>query len=49
MTPFVQCMPEKYKSDNAISAYRRYYIMEKSKFAKWKNSQPPQWFLEGII
>lgn len=42
-TPFVQCMPEKYRSADAIEAYRNYYNGEKLGFAKWKYSQKPEW------
>jgi hypothetical protein len=42
---FVQCMPEKYKQNNAIEAYRSYYRGEKKSFAKWKSpSIMPDWF-----
>lgn len=44
MTPFVQAMPEELKIPNdAVSAYRNYYMKHKSKFAKWKNG-PPEWW-----
>ena len=38
-----QCMPDEYKSVNAIKAYRNYYIGEKGRFAKWKNGSPSWW------
>ena len=43
-----QCMPDHCKTSDTISAYRRYYVMEKSSFAKWKNSQVPDWFSDGL-
>ena len=43
-TEFVQAMPEQYKDQDAVKAYRNYYIGEKSKFAKWK-TQTPSWFI----
>jgi hypothetical protein len=46
ITPFAQAMPEQYKDTNAVVAYRKYYINEKVRFAKWKNSQAPNWFVE---
>ena len=50
LTPFPQCMPEEYKvPNNAVQAYRNYYINEKQKFAKWKNTEEPDWFKEGCI
>lgn len=39
-TPFVQCMPDKYKCDDAVKAYRAYYLNEKMHFAKWKLGIP---------
>jgi len=47
-TPFVQCMPDIYKCDDPILAYRKYYVGEKSQFAKWKNTQPPKWYVEML-
>ena len=43
-TPPPQAMPDKYKSNNPIDAYRNYYINEKSKIAKWTNRNVPTWF-----
>lgn len=42
---FVQCMPDVYKvPGDAISAYRAYYIGEKSRFARWKHGNQPSWW-----
>jgi hypothetical protein len=46
LTPFAQAMPEQYKDSNAVIAYRKYYINEKARFAKWKNSSGPEWFVQ---
>ena len=43
-TPFVQAMPEEYKNENTIEAYRAYYRGDKRKFAKWKDGKVPLWF-----
>ena len=32
LTPFPQCMPDKYKGEDVVMAYRNYYIGEKSSF-----------------
>ena len=40
-----QCMPDEYKGDNTVDAYRKYYIGSKSNFAKWKNTPRPEWWL----
>jgi hypothetical protein len=44
ITPFAQAMPEQYKDENAVTAYRKYYINEKQRFAKWKIGNIPEWF-----
>ena len=44
LTPFVQCMPEQYKADDAVTAYRNYYLGEKKSFAKWTNCEVPYWW-----
>ena len=38
-----QCMPDYCKSDNTVSAYQTYYIVEKSDFATWKRRVQPEW------
>ena len=44
-TAHPQCMPEEYKHNNSVKAYRNYYIGEKSKIAKWNTlAQVPYWF-----
>jgi hypothetical protein len=45
MTPHAQCMPDEYKNpDDAVSAYRNYYLEQKKRFAKWKNRAKPTWW-----
>lgn len=44
MTPFAQAMPELYKSEDAVKAYRNYYKIEKSSIAKWTKRSAPLWF-----
>lgn len=44
LTPFAQAMPDQYKNEDAVTAYRNYYIGEKSSFSKWKNGNIPEWF-----
>lgn len=37
-----QCMPDEYKCDNTVTAYRLYYICDKSHIFKWtKRNKPP--------
>jgi len=37
-------MPDQYKSQDAVEAYRNYYLGEKAGFAKWTNREIPEWF-----
>lgn len=46
ITEPAQAMPDKYKNINPITAYRDYYIGEKSNFAKWNNSEIPVWYIQ---
>lgn len=48
MAPFAQAMPDQYKREDAVEAYRAYYIGEKSRFAVWPDNQTPKWYLDGI-
>ena len=44
MTPLAQAMPDEYKDDNPIVAYRNYVIHEKH-YAQWnKNRKQPTWW-----
>ena len=44
-TPFAQAMPDEYKCEDAVDAYRQYYTMEKAYFAKWEKGRPaPYWW-----
>jgi hypothetical protein len=45
LSPFAQAMPEHYKTDDAVTAYRNYYIGDKKRFAKWSKTSPPSWFV----
>jgi len=46
LTKFAQAMPEEYKEDNAVQAYRNYYLGEKADIANWDwpNSCKPYWW-----
>lgn len=43
MTPFVCVMPEQYIHKNPVTAYRNYYMLDKVRFARWKNTKHPYW------
>ena len=44
-TPHPQCMPDEYKCDDSVLAYRKYYVNDKKDIAKWEKSRPaPDWY-----
>lgn len=47
-TPFALVMPDKYKSADAVAAYRRYYVAEKAPICSWTRRRVPRWFSEGL-
>lgn len=48
LTEFAQAMPEEYKvPGDAVAAYRRFYIGEKSRFVTWTKRPVPSWFEIG--
>ncbi len=48
LTPFAKAMkknyPELFNIEDPVEAYRWYYILDKSRFAKWKYSNVPEWY-----
>ena len=38
VTPPPQCMPVEYRTESVVDAYQMYYMMEKMRFARYKNS-----------
>ena len=47
LTEFVQAISPDCYLDDPVEAYRKYYVLKKSHFAKWlKGRQPPQWWHE---
>ncbi len=44
ITPFAQAMPDEYKKNCAIEAYRHYYNGAKRHLATWKKRSTPFWF-----
>ena len=44
LTDFAQAMPDKYKvPEDPVMAYRRFYVGEKIRFAKWTKRKIPYW------
>lgn len=49
LTPFAQAMPEHFKvKDDAVAAYRNFYLGEKIEFATWSRRELPGWFAAGV-
>ena len=49
LTPFAQAMPEQYRGDCAVAAYRRYYVAEKLGLrgkSTWRRRDVPAWVSE---
>ena len=44
LTTFAQAMPDQYKDQNPVIAYRQYYLGEKKNIATWKQNKPV-WFV----
>jgi hypothetical protein len=43
LTPFAQAMPDEYKHDDAVVAYRAYYINEKANLLRYTKRERPSW------
>jgi len=43
------CGPPEYKTDDVIESYRRYYVGDKARFAKWTRRNPPVWWCPGSV
>lgn len=48
MTPFAQAIPDQYKKEDVVEAYREYYRKEKSHLFKWTNRNKPEWIQNDI-
>lgn len=43
LTPFAQVMPNQYKSNDTVKAYRQYYLNEKNHLFYWTRRTRPSW------
>ena len=43
LTPFAQAMPDQYKNQDPIKAYRDFYCSEKKKILTWTKRIKPEW------
>lgn len=46
LTPFAQAMPDIYKCENVVRAYRSYYVNQKAGLLKYTNRNQPWWLTE---
>tara|TARA_R100001230_G_C5541417_1_gene71984 strand:- start:293 stop:451 length:159 start_codon:yes stop_codon:yes gene_type:complete len=46
-TPFALAMPDEYRDDDAVKAYRAYY--HSKAFAKWEKGTPAPYWWQGVI
>lgn len=44
MTAVPQAMPDHLRGPDPVSAYRRFYVTEKARFATWRNRPSPEWW-----
>ncbi len=49
LTTFAQAMPEKYKHKNPVTAYRNFYVAEKSHLFSWTKRQSPDWIKDPLL
>ena len=49
LTEHPMCMPDYCKMESVVESYRKYYINEKAKFAKWKDGNIPSWYSEALV
>lgn len=47
MTSIKQAMPDEYKHEDGVIAYRSYYIGGKDHLAKWSKRPAPEWYRRG--
>ena len=45
MTPFIQCVPDKFISDDAVEAYRTYYYYDKYQICTYTHAPWPKWLI----
>lgn len=48
LTEIIQVMPDEYKNQDPVLAYRQYFIARKVHLAKWTKREVPRWFVESI-
>lgn len=46
LMPFVQCVPDDCKGEDAVEAYRKYYREHKSHLLVYTKREPPEWLAD---
>lgn len=49
LTPFAQAMPDEFKTNDAVAAYRNYYKFGKSHLMKYTKRAPPKWVGQKVM
>lgn len=49
MTEFAQAMPDEFKNADPVTAYRVFYLVDKSRFATWTRRPPPLWWPDRTV
>jgi len=47
VAPFAQVMPDEYRREDAVEAYRAFYRGAKARLARWTRRPVPDWWWEG--
>ena len=45
LTPFAQAMPDVYRNEDPVKAYRDYYMGDKQHLAQWTKREVPNWYI----
>ena len=48
LRPFAQCMPDEYRNEDPVAAYRAYYLGAKVQGATWKVRGAPAWVTQAM-
>lgn len=48
LTPFAQAMPDEYKCDDPVVAYRRFYVADKRDFLDYRKRRRPAWLVDML-
>lgn len=49
LTPFAQAMPDEYKNQDPVTAYRNFYFGEKKELFRWTKRETPHWITKYLV